>query len=257
MSRRHFGIYKSVTKDDKLLPIFTRAFNLPFKSGIPYDRWSCFLNVMTLKEENNFNVDKLRSLILGEADWNMGGRFHINRNMLSGVEKLNLIPNEHYGGRKGYKATDAVLNKRLALDNIRLAKKTAAIISTDAANCYDRMVNSFISLSIQRLGVPLSIVFALLRPLQESRHYVRTAYGDSTTYYGGKRDIPFQGSGQGNASSSPFWTVVSSHLIDMMRTMNISSTFTISITLATFALVMIMYVDDNDIFINSNTFLST
>ena len=81
----------------------------------------------------------------------MGGRLHINRNMLNGAEKLKLIPTEHYGGRKGYKATDAVLNKRLALDNIRLAKKPAAIISTDAANCYDRMVHSFISLSIQRL----------------------------------------------------------------------------------------------------------
>ena len=65
-------------------------------------------------------MDKLRSLILGEADWNMGGMLHINTNMLTGAEKLHLIPKEHYGGRKGYKATDAVLNKRLALDNIRL-----------------------------------------------------------------------------------------------------------------------------------------
>ena len=182
MSGRHFGIYKAVTRDTKLLPMFTKAFNLPFKTGIPYDRWSNFLNVMTLKEENNYNVDKLRSLILGEADWNMGGRIFINRHMLSGAEALQMIPHEHYGGRKGYKATDAVLNKRLVLDNIRLSKAPAAVISTDAANCYDRMVHSFISLCVQRLGVSLSLVFALLRPLQESRHYIRTAYGDSTTF---------------------------------------------------------------------------
>ena len=114
------------------------------------------------------------------------------------------------------------------------------------------MVHSFISLSIQRLGVPLAIIFALLRPLQESKHFIRTAYGDSSTFYGGKRPVPFQGSGQGNASSSPFWTVVSSHLIDMMRELNICSTFSTSITLAAFSLIMIMYVDDNDIFINSS-----
>ena len=114
------------------------------------------------------------------------------------------------------------------------------------------MVHSFISLSVQRLGLPLSVIFALLRPLQESRHFIRTAYGDSSQYYGGKQDVPFQGSGQGNSSSSPFWTVVSSHLIDMMREMDVCSTFTTAITLATFALVMIMYVDGNDIFITSD-----
>ena len=160
-------------------------------TGTTYHRWSGFVNIMTLKEENNLKVDKLRSLILGEADLNMGGRIFVNRKMLQGAEKLNLISREHYGGRKGMKATDAVLNERLALDNIRLAKRPAAILSTDAANCYDRMVHSIISLRVQRLGLTLSIVLALLRPLQESRHFIRSAYSDSTTHYGGKRDVPF------------------------------------------------------------------
>ena len=252
MSGRHFGVYKAVTMDERLLPTFTHMFNIPFITGIPYNRWSGFLNVMTLKEDNNYDVNKLRSLILGEADWNMGGRVFVNRRMMCNAEKLNLIPKEHYGGRKGMKAVDAVLNKRLALDNIRLMKRPAAILSTDAANCYDRMVHSFISLCVQRLGLSLSIVMALLRPLQESRHFIRSAYGDSTTYYGGRRQVPFQGSGQGNASSSPFWTVVSSHLIDMMRELDICSTFTTAISLTVFSLVMIMYVDDNDIFITSH-----
>ena len=252
MSGRHFGVYEAVTNDDRLLPVFTNLFNLPFITGTLYNRWSGFFNVMTMKEENNYNVDKLRSLILGEADWNMGGRIFVNRRMFRGAESHQLIPHEHYGGRKNMKAIDAVLNKRLALDNIRLQKRPAAILSSDAANFYDRMVHSFISLSVQRLGLPLSIILALLRPLQECRHFTRTAYGDTSQFYGGKQDIPFQGSGQENASSSPFWAVVSSHLIDMMREMNVCSTFTAAITLVTFALVMIMYVDDNDIFITSD-----
>ena len=71
-------------------------------------------------------------------------------------------------------------------------------------------------MSSRRLGVPLSIILALLRPLQESKHYIRTAFGNSTVYYDGKRSIPYQGSGQGNASSSPFWIIVSSPLITLM-----------------------------------------
>ena len=62
-------------------------------------------------------------------------------------------------------------------------------------------------------------------PLQESRHYVRTASGDSQTYYRGRQEVPFQGSGQGNASSSPFWLIVSSVIIEMMHRENICATF--------------------------------
>ena len=123
MSGRHFGVYKALTRDPLLLQVFINAFNIAFVNGIPYERWSNFLNVMTLKEPGNRNVEKLRSLILGEADWNMGGRIFVNRRMLRGAEALNLIPDEHYGGRKNMKAIDAVLNKRLALDNIHLQKR--------------------------------------------------------------------------------------------------------------------------------------
>lgn len=145
----------------------------------------------------------------------------------------------------------------LALDNIRLARRPASITSTDEANCYDRMLHSVISMSAQRLGPPLAIILALLRPLQESKHYIRSAYGDSTKCYGGKRDIPYQGTGQGNTSSSPFWMIISAPLINLMRSKNICSTFTTAITLVTFSLVtfslvMVMYVDDNDIFVTSD-----
>ena len=113
------------------------------------------------------------------------------------------------------------------------------------------MVHSFVSLSARRLGLALSVVLALLRPLQESKHFVRTAYGDSTTYYGGKRSVPYQGTGQGNSSSSPFWTIVSSIMIRFMKDTTVCATFTTSLTLTCFLLTMVMYVDDNDIFVTS------
>ena len=251
-SGRHFGVYKAVTQDDQLLTIFTNAFNIPFVHGISYDRWSNFLDVMTFKEKGNIRVDKLRTLILGEADWNMGGRIHINRRMLQNAEKHDLIPEEHYGGRHGHKATDAVLTKRLTLDTFRLNKQPAAVTSTDVANCYDRMVHSYITMSARRLGTQMAVLTALLRPLQESRHYIRTAFGDSTTFYGGKRRVPYQGSGQGNASSSPFWLIVSAPLIQLLTANNVCASFTSAITLATIALTMVMYVDDNDIYVTSS-----
>ena len=197
---------------------------------------------MTLNKPGNRNVDKLCSLILGEADWNLGGRIHVNRRMLQNAFSHSLIPSEHYGGIKNKKATDDVLDKRLGVDNIRLECRAASITSTDAANCYDRMLHSYISLSAQKLGAPLAVLLALLRPLQESRHYIRTAYGDSHEYYGGKRPVPFQA----------FWIIISSPLINFMRSQNVCSTFTTAIILIVFALIMVLYVDDNDIFVTSD-----
>ena len=73
-------------------------------------------------------------------------------------------------GRKGYQATDAVLSKQLMLDNLRLERRPGAIISTDIANCYDRIVHSYVSLCGQRLGLSILVMAALLTPLQESRY---------------------------------------------------------------------------------------
>lgn len=47
MSGRHFGIHKAITRNDYLLQAFTTAFNLPFMTGVPYERWYSFLSVMT------------------------------------------------------------------------------------------------------------------------------------------------------------------------------------------------------------------
>ena len=253
ISGRHFGVYKAVCQDKYLLPIFTNAFNIPFVSGEPYERWSKFLSVMIPKASGSRQVDKLRSLVLGEADWNLGGRIHVNRGMMRQSELKNMLPAEHYGGRKHHRALDAVLNKRLVLDSIRLSRRPASILSTDAANCYDRMVHGYISLAAQRLGLPLSTISALLKPLQAAKYYIRTAFGDSNSYYGGARDVPYQGTGQGNSSSSPFWLIVSSPLILLMTQDGFCASFLTAITLTFVTLTMIMYVDDNDIFIMSHT----
>ena len=252
-SGRHFGVYKSVCKHPELLNTFTDLFNLPFQHGLPYNRWKNFLDVMAFKDPDDRRVHRLRSLVLGEADWNMGGRVFINRRMMRNAESSHTIPDEHFGGRKGRRATQAVLTKRLLLDNLRLERRPGAVLSTDIANCYDRMVHSYVSLCGQRLGVSLPVMIALLTPLQESRHYVRTAYGDSNSYYGGKRTIPYQGLGQGNAASSPFWLVVSSPLVDIIKDSCLCATLVTAITLTTVLLTLVIYVDDTDMFITSNS----
>ena len=115
--------------------------------------------------------------------------------MMRNAEKSNLLPNEHLGGRKNKKSTDGGLTKRLILGNARLLQKPMAIVSTDAANCYDCMIHKIIAMAARKWGVPNNAIKALLSPLQKAQHFTRTAFGDSTSSFTGAN---LQGAGQGN-----------------------------------------------------------
>jgi hypothetical protein len=72
---------------------------------------------------------------------------------------------------------------------------------------------------MQRNGVPRSVVDCLFSTLQNATHKVRTGYGDSTGTYGGSNwTIPMHGIGQGNGTRPAIWAVLSSPILNMLRT---------------------------------------
>ena len=83
------------------------------------------------------------------------------------------------------------------------------------------------------------------------RHYVRTAHGNSTTYYEGTRRKPLQGGGQGNGASGPMWIAISCVMLSTMANIPINATIIAAITLGSVAMNAIMYVDDTDIIITA------
>ena len=95
--------------------------------------------------------------------------------MMAQAEKKNLLPAEHIGGRKGRKSIDAVLTKRLTLDNSRITQTPMIVISTDPANCYDRMLHRYISFVCVKWGLAVQVLIAFLQPLQKATHHTRTA----------------------------------------------------------------------------------
>ena len=97
------------------------------------------IDIMIFKDANNIKVNNIRSVIISEGDWNTAGKIHVAKRLMQQAVKLNLLPSEHIAGRKGRKATDGALTKRLILDNAKIYRRSMAIVSTDAANCYDRI----------------------------------------------------------------------------------------------------------------------
>ena len=245
-SGRYNATYKAMCQDDELLRVLTLHINLPFKLGQPYQRWSTFLDIMAFKKANSTRINTLRSIIISEGDWNVAGRIYVTRRMMQQAEELKLLPEEHLGGRKGRKSIDGAITKRIFLDNSRLLQKPAIILSTDAANCYDRMVHKFVCMMCKKWGLEESVLKALLQPLQNAKHYTRTAYGDSPSFFSGDN---LQGAGQGNTSAAPFWTCVSSPMITLMKENGSQAKMRSPLSLEDIVLTLMAFVDDTEVFL--------
>jgi hypothetical protein len=150
--------------------------------------------------------------------------------------------------QKKHRAIDLALNKVLTNDLLRQAKQTGAICSNDAKSCYDLIGHAQASLCMQRQGVPKAAVECLFTTLQEATHCVRTAYGDSTLTYGGPGWVkPIHGIGQGNGGRPPIWAVISTTLLDIIRTKGFGLSMISPITRSPLNFVGYSFVDDNDI----------
>ena len=247
-SGRYNGVYKALSTNDDLLKILTISMNIPFITGNPYQRWHIMIDIMAFKKPENIKVTNIRSIIISEADWNAAGKIHVTRRLMKQAEKENLLPQEHMGGRKGRKSIDGVLTKRLILDNSKLTSTAMVVISTDAANCYDRMLHKYISFVCVKWGLAVQVLIALLHPLQFATHHTRTAYGDSSKGFHGTN---LQGAGQGNTGAAPFWTAISTPMIELMKQYKMHADFVSPISGIVVILTLLAFVDDTELFITA------
>jgi len=72
---------------------------------------------MLEKIKGNCNVEKLRIILLFEADFNQLNKY-IGKEMMKQVESTGLVAAEQYSSRNGKIASTQSLNKRLAFDII-------------------------------------------------------------------------------------------------------------------------------------------
>ena len=109
-----------------------------------------------------FLVEKLQTMLLLEADFNASHKTIFNGRILPTLERNNIIPSEIIGGGKSQSAPHVALNKKLIADISNQIKLPSIIISTDATNCYNRVVHPFASLAAQHFSVELYYIRVLL-----------------------------------------------------------------------------------------------
>jgi len=190
--------------------------DIPMTTGYSPNCWWEGLNVMLEKIPGNFNVEKLRIILLFEADFNMNNKW-LGRAVMLNAEKCNLLAEEQYGSRRQKAAVLQCLNKGLFYDLIRLWKKPAALCSNNAKSCYDRITLLVAALCLCHLGAPIPAVQSMIKTIHGMNHHIRMAFGDSQQSASRSTwATPIAGIGQGNGAGPPIWAAVSSPMFEIM-----------------------------------------
>jgi hypothetical protein len=202
--------------------------------------------VEILKKAGVYDIEKMRTIILMNSEFNMNNK-KLGRDMMRNAEHHGTLAQEQYGSHKHHRSIIAALNKRLTMDMLRLRRLAGALCSNDAKSCYDRMVHSIASLSMRRQGVPKNPIKSMFSTLQKAAHKIRTAYGVSKCFYGRNREPPLQTFGQGNGCGPAGWAVISTPIINMMKTAGFRFSLLAALSITYVSFVCYAFVDDTDV----------
>ena len=249
----HFGHFIANSHSPLFGSVDAALARIPALTGYLPLRWQQGLNVMLEKKPGVTKVSKLRTILLYEADFNHNNKL-MGRAMMRYAEQNQLLAPEQYGSRRGHSAIYQCLNKVLTFDLLRQTKRPGALCSNDAKSCYDRIGHSSAGMAMQRCGVPPRLVDASLGPIQRLRHYIRTTYGDSTTFFSAAgHEVPVQGIGQGNGAGPAIWAVVSTPIFNAMRQRGYGIYLRSPVSGSTYMFVGYAFVDDTDLVVDGLT----
>ena len=82
--------------------------------------------------------------------------------------------------------TDGTLENVLFFNIARQTRLTARQGSVEVVNCYDSVAYVIASLVPQSFRLPKKAVQSMLEIIEEMKYFLRTAYGDSKIFGGGK-----------------------------------------------------------------------
>jgi hypothetical protein len=237
---------KAHGQSEILTCVDTIMANLTYRHGFAPSRWKKGLDVMIEKKPGSRRLDTLRAILLYEADFNQNNK-RLGREMLLQAESHDAVAVEQYGSRKNMSASDQSLNKALTFDLWRQFRQRGALCCNDAKACYDRIVHSCASLCIQRVGIHPNPVTSMFKSIQSLEHHVRTVFGESKASFKQSGPIPLQGVGQGNGAGPQIWALVSTPVLNMLRSQGLGASFVSALSRQHTTLVGFAFVDDTDL----------
>ena len=242
----NFSVLRADAQSDMLCLFDVLMTEIPMLSGYSPKRWRKAVDAVLVKKEGVFLANKLRTIVLFEADFNYMNKF-LGKTMIQSANEYGHLAREQYGSRHQHKAIDQCTNKRLTTDLLMLLREPGVLESNDASGCYDRIQHVIAALCMRRQNVPKSAIICMFSTLQDLEHKIRTAYGDSDITYGGPLwTVPVQGVGQGNGAGPTLWAIISSPVLEVLRSEGYGTFFKTAITGKDLKFVGFSFVDDTD-----------
>ena len=106
----HFGHCKSASKNAHLSEVHAISVHIILNTGFSLDRWQRGLAAMIEKKPGVIVVDKLRAILLMEADFNFGNELIFGNRAMQNPKMSEMFRNEMCGGRKRLEAAEAGSN---------------------------------------------------------------------------------------------------------------------------------------------------
>ena len=154
-------------------------------------------------------------------------------------------PEEHYS-KKGSTSEDVCFEKSLTFHISCQSCSPMAVISIDAAQCYDRVHPALMTLVWLALTNHPHAVIILLHVLQQMKIFTRTGFGDSTTYLGCPDKIPMCGLGQGSKAAPSSWLQLSSMIVNAYKDQGFTPLIRDPIRGESTESIGCMFIDDTD-----------
>ena len=107
-SAMHFGTLMAGAQSDLIAEFDATMTNIPLISGYSPSRWRQAIDTVLLKKQGLYLVEKLRTIVLFEPDFNWLNKL-LGWTMMNFAENHGQLAPEQYGSRKYHKAIDQVV----------------------------------------------------------------------------------------------------------------------------------------------------
>jgi len=165
------------------------------------------------KELGNPDLNRLRCIMIFEADWQLLLKWHLAYGFLPKSESQSTLTPLQGGGRKGRSAIDQATQQIVETEILQLNQRPALDFYFDLRHCFDYMVEACHNLACRRHGAAEDYLKLHAKTHRLMKYYIRHRYGTSTEYNTFEFH-PWHGAGQGAVDAALRYIALSDSLID-------------------------------------------
>lgn len=205
------------TPTSDLLRVNHKLITIALHRENPYHRWRQQLEIMIEKDPGTPKLERLRIIVLYEADLNLLMKFLWAKKLVWKAHKESTLGEAQGGSRPHRTATDVAAKKTHTYLYSRITGTPLGTFDNDAKSCYDRIILPLAMLCCRSIGMPKGPCRLIANSLNQCIRRVKTANGISEQWYESTDELPSFGAGQGSGGSPSKWLGTSAKLLCALK----------------------------------------